>query len=102
MSRSVALVLTAFIFLVLNLGHSCYSEVVWSTYSRAASALVQSVGFTGLSLSSECTATRNPILEPTCACLGDMPGGYCYHLSCGIVGIPVMTEEPNQIEVVHR
>jgi hypothetical protein len=87
---------------VFNLSNAVFSELSWGTYSKSSSLLIQAMGFIGPALSSECTATRNPILESVCACLGDLPGGYCYHLSCGIVGIPIMPEQPNQIQIAHK
>jgi len=102
MSRPKALITVAVLLLTLNLVHAIVSEVTWENHSKASSALIESIGFSGLTVSSECTATRNPILEPTCACLGDLPGGYCYHLSCGIVGIPVVEEQLDQIEVIDQ
>ena len=85
-----------------NLLSVLLSELSWANHSESTNLLIQAIGFVGPALSSECTATRNPILESICACLGDLPGGYCYHLSCGIVGTPVMAEQPNQIQIVHQ
>jgi hypothetical protein len=99
--RSLLLILII-IMTMFTLLHSFFSELTWSTYSKGSNALIQATGYIGPAISSECTATRNPILEAICACLGDLPGGYCYHLSCGIVGIPVMPEESNQIQIVHN
>jgi hypothetical protein len=87
---------------VFNVSNALYSELSWTTLSKSSSVLIQATGFIGPALSSECTATRNPILESICACLGDLPGGYCYHLSCGIVGVPVIVDQPDQIQVVHQ
>jgi len=99
--RSLLLILiTAMTIFILS--NAVFSELSWAAYSRVSDLLIQAMGFIGPALSSECTATRNPILESICACLGDLPGGYCYHLSCGIVGIPVMPEKPNQIQIVHQ
>lgn len=102
MSHPKALIIVSVFFLILNLGHAIFSEMAWRNHSQASGALIESIGFSGLTVSSECTATRNPILEPTCACLGDLPGGYCYHLSCGIVGIPVVGEQKDQIGVINQ
>ena len=102
MSRVKLIIITILFLLALNLTHSGYSEFVWRSYSLASSAVVRSIGFTGLALSSECTATRNPILESVCGCLGDLPAGYCYHLSCAIVGIPTIGNLSDQIEVIRR
>ena len=75
-----------------------YSEFAWKTRATATSELVQSIGYSGLSLSSECTSTRNPILELTCQT--DVPSGYDYHVSCSMVG-PVTLGQECYIEVIH-
>jgi hypothetical protein len=59
---------------------------------RARSALLQTLGISSLAVSSECTASRS-LVEGLCGCLGDVPGGYCYHTSCDIVGAPQAQEE---------
>ena len=102
MSTKSLLLVLIIALTIFNLSNAVFSELSWVTYSEASSLLIQATGFIGPALSSECTATRNPILESICACLGDLPGGYCYHLSCGIVGIPIMPENPNQIQIVHQ
>ena len=58
---------------------------------RAKAALSQALGMSSLALSADCTATRN-MTEGVCACLSDMPGGYCYHTSCDTVGSPKRLE----------
>lgn len=93
------LIIALNVFSLLNV---LLSELSWANNSSPSGLLIQATGFIGPALSSECTATRNPVLESVCACLGDLPGGYCYHLSCGIVGVPVMAEQPNQIHVVYQ
>lgn len=58
---------------------------------RAKAVLSQALGMSSLALSADCTATRN-MTEGICACLSDMPGGYCYHTSCDTVGSPKRLE----------
>jgi len=102
MSGGKLLAVAILFLLAFNFMNVIYSEFTWGKSSVACSAVVQAVGFTGLVLSSECTATRNPILESVCGCLGDLPAGYCYHLSCAIVGIPISGNVSDQIAVIHR
>jgi hypothetical protein len=102
MSKRNLLLVLIIAVTIFNLSSAIFSELFWATYSGASSLLIQATGFIGPALSSECTATRNPVLESICSCLGDLPGGYCYHLSCGIVGVPVMAEQPNQIEIARK
>ena len=102
MTKTKLLLILIITLNAFNLLSIVLSELSWTNHSESNSLLIQATGFVGPALSSECTATRNPVLESVCACLGDLPGGYCYHLSCGIVGVPVMTEQPNQIEIVHQ
>ncbi|MFB3888266.1 MAG: hypothetical protein ACE14S_02170 [Candidatus Bathyarchaeia archaeon] len=79
--------------------HVLYNEVVWAAHKEPAANLIQAIGYSGLSLSSECTSSRNPILEYTC--LTDVPGGYCYHESCGMVA-PTTLGTTYHLEVTHR
>jgi len=102
MTRKKQLLVLIIAFSTFNLMSAVISEFSWTTHFGSSNLLIQAIGFIGPALSSECTATRNPILESVCACLGDLPGGYCYHLSCGIVGVPVAAEQPNQIQITHR
>jgi hypothetical protein len=76
-----------------------YNEFVWQARAKPAADLITSIGYSGLSLSSECTSTRNPILEFTC--LNDVPGGYCYHESCGMVA-PTTVGAQFRLEVTRR
>jgi hypothetical protein len=85
-------------FLVI-VTHVIVNEVVWLADAKPASQITQSLGYGGLSLSSDCVSTRNPLLEPTC--LTDLPGSYCFHWSCGIVG-PNTAAQPYRLEVIHR
>jgi len=54
--------------------------------------LFQVIGITTLAVSQDCTSTRG-IIECVWGCLGDVPGGYCYHASCDIVSEAAFTEE---------
>ncbi|MGE5558159.1 MAG: hypothetical protein ACM3WV_06040 [Bacillota bacterium] len=58
----------------------------------AKKALLQSLGITSLSLSDDCTGTKN-ILSDLCGCLSDIPGGYCYHDDCNYVAAPDLNTE---------
>jgi hypothetical protein len=98
-SRKTLLLILIVFFSSFNVTAVLFSGFSWSSRSEASDMLIQTVGYVGPAISSECTATRNPVLESVCACLGDLPGGYCYHLSCGIVAVPVMEERPDQIQV---
>ncbi len=76
------------ILTVFNTANVLYSEYVWAVGIKGRSTIIEAIGFSGLSASSDCTVTRNPALESISDCMGDMPAGYCYHLSCSIVGSP--------------
>lgn len=102
MSKNKALLILIIAMTTFILANAVSSELSFSTRSEISSPLIKATGYIGPAISSECTATRNPVLESICACLGDLPGGYCYHLSCGIVGVPVMAEQPNQIDIAHQ
>lgn len=102
MSGGKLLAVVILFLLAFNFMNVIHSEFIWGTFSVASSAVVQAIGFTGIVLSSECTSTRNPILESLCGCLGDLPAGYCYHLSCALVGIPISGNVSDQIAVIHR
>ena len=67
----------------------------WSNHAAAAredkkagiSRIVQVIGLSSLALTTDCTATRS-LVEGICGCLGDIPGGYCYHTACDVVANP--------------
>jgi hypothetical protein len=99
--REKTIPLIILILISANFLHAAYSEFKYMHASEGASAVIRSIGFAGLVLSSECTATRNPILEQICACLGDIPGSYCYHVSCAIVGIPIIGNQTDQIAIIN-
>jgi hypothetical protein len=82
----------------LIIAHIGVNEVVWIAQAKPTSEITQSLGYSGLSLSSDCLSSRNPILEPTC--LTDLPGGYCYHWSCGMVGTNTAGQQYH-LEVLH-
>jgi len=90
------------ILVTTNFLHAAHSELRYGYAFAATAAVMRSIGFIGPALSSECTATRNPILEQVCACLGDIPGSYCYHVSCAIVGIPIIGNQTDQIAIIRR
>lgn len=102
MSKNKVLLVMIIAMTIFILSNAVFSELSFPSRSETISPLIKAAGYIGPAISSECTATRNPILESICACLGDLPGGYCYHLSCGIVGVPVMTEQPNQIDIARQ
>jgi hypothetical protein len=89
------IVMGMFAFIVASI---MYNESTWKAITEPTSEFAQAVGYSGLSLSSECTSTRNPILELTCQT--DVPSGYDYHLSCSMVG-PVSIGQEYYIEVIH-
>jgi hypothetical protein len=100
MSRETNLLAIVLVLLVFNISFAIISEKSRTHEFTATSAVLRSIGFTGLAISSECTATRNPILETICACLGDLPGSYCYHESCSIVGVSVPAQAGNQTDQI--
>lgn len=97
LSRSKVIISTIVILFILSLVHAIYSELSWQYGSRNSSTFVDTLGYLGLSIPSECLSSRNPLLEPIC--LPDIPGGYCYHASCGKVG-PIYIGQNWTIEVV--
>jgi hypothetical protein len=86
------------LFFVIGLAQAGYSEVSWQVSAKSSSAFVETLGYLGLSIPSECLSSRNPILEPIC--LSDIPGGYCYHESCAKVA-PLFIGKNYTIEVIH-
>jgi len=99
LSSEKVIAVVILILLIFNLSHAVNSYVRMSVHAEKAEYVILSIGYLGLTLSSECTSTRNPILELLCACLGDIPGAYCYHLSCALVGVPILENATDQIEV---
>lgn len=98
MSRSSLIIVAVAILFTVNLIHVIYYENSWKPGTRIGKTFVQALGVTGISIVSECTTARNPILEPIC--LPDIPAGYCYHRSCGLVGSLYVGKE-YFIEVEH-
>ncbi len=96
MNKRHVFVILAFLTLFI-VAHTLYSEYAWATNTRGTSTIIQAIGFAGLSISGDCTVTRNPLLETIDECMGDMPAGYCYHLSCNIVASPDLFSSPDQI-----
>lgn len=65
-------------------------------------AILQSLGIDTLAIHSECDSTRAPA-DGVCACLTDIPGGYCYHTGCEVVGLPpVLEDEQYRITIAAR
>lgn len=58
-------------------------------------AVLSVLGIGELSLSSECVS----ILEGITSCLGEVPGGYCYHSDCDILEAPDFNVD-NRFEMV--
>jgi len=83
-SRSKTIIFGITILVTLSLVYATYSELSWQYSPKHGRTFVGALGYLGLSIPSECLSSRNPLLEPIC--LPDIPGGYCYHESCGKVG----------------
>ncbi len=81
----------------LNIIHAAYSEL-WESSPKYGRTFTEALGYMGLSIPTECLSARNPLLEPIC--LPDIPGGYCYHESCGKVS-PIFIGKEYSIEVIH-
>ena len=95
-SRKIIFVTT--LFFVISIAHAAYSELSWEYRPQSGRAFVETLGYMGLSIPSECLSSRNPLLEPIC--LPDIPGGYCYHESCNKVA-PIFIGKNYTIEVIH-
>lgn len=54
---------------------------------EARSAAIQTMGFSSLCLSPECTGARN-MTEGICGSMTDIPAGYCCHEMCNVVSPP--------------
>jgi hypothetical protein len=96
--RVKILVISIFAMFLVIAGAILYDNIVWQANSKPAGDLIQAIGYSGLSLSSDCTYTRNPIFVG--ACQTDTPGGYCYYESCGMVN-PVADGTPYHMMVTH-
>ena len=83
-SRLKIVIFAMTLLFTISLVHAAYSELSWQYGPKYGRTFVGALGYLGLSIPSECLSSRNPLLEPIC--LPDIPGGYCYHESCGKVG----------------
>lgn len=92
----LVVILSIFIF---NIVHAVNSVNSWSPESSKTKIFVETLGYVGFAYVSECTTTRNPIIEPIC--LPDIPGGYCYHEACGLVA-PIFIGKEYSLEVLPR
>ena len=92
------LVITILAMFVVIVGTTIYNNVIWQANAKSAREITQAIGYSGLSLSSDCTYTLNPILGGICQT--DVPGGYCYHDSCGMVN-PIGDGTPYYLKVTH-
>lgn len=75
--------ITIFIMFAVIVGAVLYNNVTWQANAKSAVEITLAIGYNGLSLSSDSTYTLNPTLEGICQT--DVPGGYCYHASFGMV-----------------
>jgi len=67
---------------------------------EARAALVRMLSVATIAHGSDCISTRN-LLEGIYGCLGDVPGGYCYHSSCDVICAPDFpAEDVFTIEVI--
>jgi len=57
----------------------------YSKQIAARKSVLSVIGNTALALSGDCTATRC-LTEGLSDCMGDVPGGYCWHESCDVIG----------------
>jgi hypothetical protein len=95
---------TVVAIILLSLVNFCVttiSEIEWGSPSEvkaAKEAVRKTIGMPSIALSLECPTTRNPVLESLCECLGDLPGGGCYHVDCLLVTPQPL--EGDQIEVL--
>lgn len=84
---ALACCLTLVMMLLVSNGHR------WQAQSNIARrAILQALGIDSLAIQSDCDSTRTPA-NGACACLTDIPGGYCYHSSCDVVGLPPVLED---------
>lgn len=66
----------------------------------ALRSLAQSIGFTSLAISSDCTLARS-LTEGLAGCLGDVAGGYCTFTSCDVVARPdLRTDYDSRLRIV--
>jgi hypothetical protein len=96
--RTKILIIVTFAMFAIIIGTIVINNDFWQTNAKPAGDLLQAIGYSGLSLSSDCTYTRNPIFVGTCQT--DAPGGYCYYESCGMIN-PVADGTPYYMTVTH-
>jgi hypothetical protein len=97
-SKSKFIIVLIICLFTLNIIHAAYSELSFESSPKYGGTFVKALGYMGLSIPTECLSARNPLLEPIC--LPDIPGGYCYHESCGKVS-PVFIGKEYSIEVIN-
>lgn len=85
--KAVAIILVLALLVSAETMIQRFSHREESAASRAKTAIASSLGLATMSISPECSATGD-MTEGICGCLGDLPGGYCYHTACDVVSLP--------------
>ncbi len=85
--RAVAIILLLALLVTSETAIHRFAHREQSITFRAKTAIVSSLGLATMSISPECSATGD-MTEGICGCLGDLPGGYCYHTACDVVSLP--------------
>ena len=90
------LMIPIFFMFAVIVGAVLYNNVIWQANAKSAGEITLAIGYNGLSLSSDCTYTLNPVLAGICQF--DVPGGYCYHASCGMIN-PTADGTPYSLKI---
>lgn len=68
--------------------------------TKAKVLLSETLGSPFMALATDCTAPGK-LVEGLAECLGDIPGGYCYHTSCDVIQAPCLTlDQPFKVAIL--
>jgi hypothetical protein len=68
--------------------------------TKAKILLSETLGSPFMALATDCTAPGK-LVAGLAECLGDIPGGYCYHTSCDVIQAPCLTlDQPFKVAIL--
>lgn len=87
---------------ILALYGLCGFKAAGFEATEAKVYLSETLGSPFMALAADCTAPGK-LVSGLSECLGDIPGGYCYHTSCDIVQAPCLAlEQPFKAYIVPK
>jgi hypothetical protein len=104
MNKEGSLALTSLgfgaVLAILALYGLCSFKVAGLEATKAKILLSETLGSPFMALAVDCTAPGK-LVEGLAECLGDIPGGYCYHTSCDVIQAPCLAvDQPFKVAIL--